>query len=305
MADAQTIYILGAGAVGFPLAAHLTRAGRRAVAVRTSRVDVSQRTVDIVVQNGSQSVRAGVQTVSLSRLSQIEGMVVITAKAHANEAIAHELQEKGAKGPIVIMQNGLGVERPFVEAGFSPIYRCILYVTGQVDSAAHYSFRPVTASAIGVVAGGAADLQSVVEALHTAAFPFRMEANIEREVWKKTIINAIFNSICPLLEVDNGVFARDVAAAALARDVVQECLALTERLALGLEEDELLAQLLQISERSDGQLISTLQDIRAGRQTEMAFLNQEIARVAATLDPPQAVPKTALLGRMVLVKSEL
>jgi len=55
-------------------------------------------------------------------------------------------KDKAATGPVVIMQNGVGVERPFLEARFSPISRCILYVTSQAASEYDFTFRPITSS---------------------------------------------------------------------------------------------------------------------------------------------------------------
>ncbi len=60
---------------------------------------------------------------------------------------------------------------------------------------------------------------------------------------------------------------------------------------------------MRISEASDGQLISTLQDIRIGRPTEIEFLNLEIVHVAASLQPKVYLPRTELLGKMILAKS--
>ena len=68
---------------------------------------------------------------------------------------------------------------------------------------------------------------------------------------------------------------------------------------MGLSESELMEQLTRISKGSDGQLISTLQDIRAGRQTEIDYLNLEIARVAASLQPALQLPRVELLGTMI------
>lgn len=302
MRSEETIYILGSGAVGFPLAVHLTQAGRHAVAVRTSRTDVPPETIMVTVDDGERRVRADVETVSLSRLTRLEGIIVVAAKAHANEALTGMLQSRDVAGPIVIMQNGVGVEKPFLQAGFSSVFRCILYVTAQASAAGGFLFRAVMASPIGIVQGDESRLETIVQALNTEAFPFRTESNIERETWKKAIVNAVFNSICPLLDIDNGVFARQEPAAELAREVVGECVVLTERLGLDLDADELMAQIMQISRRSDGQLISTLQDIRAGRPTEIDYLNLEIARVAASLQPPLQVPRTAFLGKMILAK---
>lgn len=299
----ETIYVLGCGAISFPLAAHLARAGRSVVAVRTSRNDAVRSTVTVTVHSGANRFSAPVETVSLSELTRLEGLLVVTAKSYANPAIAQALRDKGATGPVVLLQNGVGVEKPFLEARFFPVYRCVLYATGQATSEHEYTFRPVTASPIGVVSSDGSGLESCVEALTTQGFPFRSEANIERETWKKAVANTVFNSVCPLLEVDNGVFARDEGVAHLARELVRECVTLTDRLGMSLSESELMEQIMLISKRSDGQLISTLQDIRAGRPTEIEFLNLGIARMAASLQPKLDLPRVELLGKMILEKS--
>ncbi|HEY9620510.1 MAG TPA: 2-dehydropantoate 2-reductase [Crinalium sp.] len=303
MSQQETIYILGSGAVGFSLAVYLVNAGKNVVAVRTSRNDVPKSTIAVTVHNDETFIRAAVETISLSNLARLDGTIVITSKSYANKAIALALKDKAATGPIVIMQNGVGVETPFLDAQFSSIYRCVLYVTSQATSEYDFVTRPVTASPIGIISGNETELQTCVEQLTTREFPFRSEANIQREIWKKAIINAVFNSICPLLNVDNGIFIRSEEAADLARDIVQECVMLTDRLNLELSERELIEQMMLISKRSDGQLISTLQDIRMGRPTEIESLNLEISRVAASMYPELHLPKVELLGKMIVAKS--
>ena len=303
MGPKETIYLLGSGAIGFPLAAYLTHAGRSVVAVRTSRKDVPKGTITVAVHNGANRMSTPVETISLSKLTHLDGTIVIATKSYANKAIALELKDKAARSPVVIMQNGVGVEKPFLDAHFFPIYRCILYVTSQATSEYDFTFRPVTASPIGIVNGNESALKKRVDDLTTDEFPFRSEANIQREIWKKAIINSVFNSICPLLEVDNGVFVRDEETANLAREVVRECVTLTDRLDMRLSENELMEQIMLISKGSDGQLISTLQDIRMGRQTEIESLNLEMARVAASMQPRLHLPRIELLGKMILAKS--
>ena len=300
----ETIYILGSGAVGFPLAAYLTNAGRNVVAVRTSRNDVPKSTTNVTVQDGINRVTVPIETISLSSLSRLDGTVVITTKSYTNPAIADLLKERKATGPLVIMQNGVGIERPFLDAGFAAVCRCVLYLTSQPTSEFEFSFHPITASPIGIIEGLEAELAKCVEQLNTEAFPFRPEANIQKEIWKKAIINSVFNSLCPLLDVDNNVFVRDEATAHLARQLVKECITLTDRLNIGLSETEVMQQIIRISTGSK-QLISTLQDIRNGRRTEIESLNLEIARQAASLQPPLHLPQTELLGKIVLAKSVL
>ncbi|HWO99063.1 MAG TPA: 2-dehydropantoate 2-reductase N-terminal domain-containing protein [Methylococcus sp.] len=142
----ETIYILGAGAIGFPLAAYLANAGRTVLAVRTSRKDVPKGAITITVQNGSNRISQPVETISLSKLTRLDGMIVVTAKAYANQAIARELTDKAATGRVVILQNGVGVEQPFLEAPFSSIYRGVLYITSQATSEYVFTVRPIRAS---------------------------------------------------------------------------------------------------------------------------------------------------------------
>src|SRR5262245_40709673 len=105
MEPKETIYILGSGAVGFPLAAYLAQAGRRVVAVLTTRNEVPYSTITVTVQNGENRLSTPVDTISLSKLTRLDGTIVITTKAYANPAIALALKDKAATGPVVIMQN--------------------------------------------------------------------------------------------------------------------------------------------------------------------------------------------------------
>ena len=301
----KPVYILGGGAIGLTLAAYLASAGRNVLVVRTSRDDVSPTRITVTIVRDGVPLRGPLETVSLSRLETLDGVIAVTAKSYANPAIAAALAARKASGPVVLLQNGLGVERPFLDAPLPRIYRCVLYTTSQTIAENEVTFRPISSSPIGVVKGDEAELERCVAALATPGFPFHAEKNIERDVWKKAIANAVFNSICPLLDIDNGVFHRDPEAAGLAREVVRECLLLTEAkgLALGLSEAELMEQILRISKGSEGQLISTLQDIRHGRRTEIDSLNLEMARMAAALVPPVSVSKTEFLGKMLLAKS--
>lgn len=303
MPQQATIYILGSGAVGLPLAAYLTKAGRSVVAVRTSQGDLPREKITVGVDNGVERLTAAVETISLSGLANLDGIMVVSTKAYANASLALALRNKDARGPLVIVQNGLGVEQPFIDAGFAQVYRCVVYVTSQPGLDHDFLFRAITPSLVGVIHGRGSDLDGCIESLNTQGFPFRAEANIQREIWKKVIVNSVFNSICPLLDVDSGVFIRDEQARALARELVRECLVLTGRLKLDLSETEMMDHVLHISGQSDGKLISTLQDIRMGRPTEIEFLNLGITRLAASMQPPLHLSRVELLGRMISAKS--
>ena len=305
MTRTETIYILGSGAIGLTLAAYLTNERRNVIAVRTSKHNVVAGKITVMVRSGKDgTLKIPVETISLSQLTKLDGIVIITAKSYANETIASALINKVIAGPLVIMQNGIGVEKAFIELPFKQIYRCVLYTTSQTVSENEVQFRPITSSPIGIVRGCESSLQQCVKALSTRGFPFHSEQNIQREIWKKAIINAVFNSICPLLDVDNGIFSRDHAVAELVGEIISECVGLAEAKGVSLKESELMDQILRISRGSGGVLISTLQDIRNGRETEIQHLNLEMARIASAMHPKINLNTTAFLGRMILAKSK-
>src|SRR5260221_11890480 len=108
----QTIFIVGSGAVGFPLAAYLANAGRSVVAVRTRRNAVPKSTITATVQNGEVLITSPIETVSLSNLRNLDGIVVVATKSYINQPTTAELKERGAGIPLIIMQNGVGSEQP-------------------------------------------------------------------------------------------------------------------------------------------------------------------------------------------------
>ena len=306
MLETERVYILGAGAIGLALAVHLVNSGKKVTAVSIRNNEISEKVKEIFVQSSENSViKAPVEIISLSQSKDLHGIIVISAKSYANIFISAQIKEKGIKGPIIIMQNGIGVEDPYLLSDDSEIYRCILYSTSQKTDEYNLRFRSIIPSPIGIIKGSEHNLKKIVEQLDTPGFKFHVESNIQKEIWKKSIINSAFNSICPLLDVDNGIFVRNENATGLASEIIDECITVTRCLGLNLNRNEIMEQLLKISKSTEGQYISTLQDIRNARETEIESLNLEIARIAEKMTSRIEVSKTKLLGTMILIKSLL
>jgi 2-dehydropantoate 2-reductase len=182
----EKIYILGTGAIGMALAVNLLRNGRSVAAVRTSNSNYCWETVQVSVEcDQSLTIEASLEMVSLSKLDSLgAGTIVITAKATANRFLASELRDKKSNGPIIIMQNGIGVESPFIDAGFPDLYRCVLYATSQQQQQNSFRFRSVAASPIGTLIGDTQKLSHLVTQLSTPNFQFRIEERINEDLEK-------------------------------------------------------------------------------------------------------------------------
>jgi 2-dehydropantoate 2-reductase len=301
----QQVYIIGAGAVGKVLAVCLALNNQQVILLRGS-VDGQesyQETIQVETENGL--LEATVEVSSLSHFPTLNGLIVLTNKSFGNAGLAKALQGKTGNSPIVLLQNGLGVEQVFVDHGFPQVYRCVLFMTSQVKDASRISFKPVTASPIGLIQGDAQQVDPIAAQLNSVHFGFRAEHAIQPIIWKKAIANSVFNSICPLLNVDNGIFHRDPAVMAIAQRVVTECVGIANAKGVGLTVAEVIETVLMISRLSDGQLISTLQDINHKRPTEIDTLNLAIVQISTALGLENTVTETRLLGELTKLRSEL
>ena len=302
----MTVHIIGSGAVGQALAVSLAHHGQRTKLIRATveKLPESERIYSIY-RDGAEIASASVPTCSLDTLSQLKGLVAIATKSQGNTELAKKLQPKLANNPVVILQNGLNVETPFLEKGFTNLYRCVLFMTSQLEGPRVVSFKPVSASRVGKILAEKDETEAIVQSLNSPLFAFEGDTNIHPCIWQKVILNSVFNSICPLLEIDNGIFHRDPSVLKMAVEIMDECIQIALLEGVKLEREALIEKALQISQSSDGQLISTYQDIRAGRPTEMQYLNMEIARIASMHGQEGLCRRTQLLGEMILAKSSL
>ena len=298
----EPVYIIGAGAIGKVLAVCLSTDGKKVVLLRGSVDNEESHRENIRVLLSSQEIiEAEITIDTLSNYRSLEGLVVLCNKSYGNAALADALKDKTGYTPVVIMQNGLGVEQAFMD--FPSVYRCVLFATSQPVSDTKLNFKPVAVSPIGRINGGdETSLGQISTLLNTPYFGFRSEPEIQPIIWKKAIVNSVFNSVCPLLDTDNGIFHRNPQALQIAESLIAECLLVAEEQSIHLNQAEVMDSLLMISRASDGQFISTLQDIRNHRPTEISTLNLAIAGMAGT---EQAIIRTRLLGQLTLLKSQL
>ncbi|MFN8886528.1 MAG: ketopantoate reductase family protein [Cyclobacteriaceae bacterium] len=184
----KTIYIIGAGAIGKALAVFLKLKGRNVLLVRGS-VDQGVSTYETIkIELPDQlTLEATIEVTSLSQLHLFDGIVLLTTKSFGNESLAKSLYPKIGHAPMVVMQNGLEVEQPFLQHGFPEIYRCVLFATSQSISESMIRYKPVAVSQIGVIRGNDSQLQEIITQLENDLFNFAASSNIQSIIWKKPL----------------------------------------------------------------------------------------------------------------------
>lgn len=300
------IYIIGAGAVGKALAVFLKLQGKNVCIVRGSVDNTPTQIETISIQMDMETtLKADIEVSTLTSHSAFDGILVVTSKSFGNESLAKILNSRAKSTPIVLLQNGLGVENPFIQEGFTDLHRCVLFTTCQVVGENLIRFKPVAESLVGQISSQLESLDYITNQLNSPIFKFRTEVNIQYVIWKKAIANCVFNSICPLLDTDNGIFLRNKDVMELAEKVIQECVNIANLSGIEISVNEVIESVKMISKMSDGQLISTLQDINNKRPTEIETLNFEVVSIARSLGKETEVTHTKLLGELTKMKADL
>jgi 2-dehydropantoate 2-reductase len=275
------IAVVGPGALGCFLAARLNLAGedvflvdyRGERAALLNRQGIRLQTLegkDLVVP-----VPAG-----LAPAAERRDLVVMAVKAHQTAAAAPSLRSLLAPGGIALtVQNGLGnleamareigPERLLAGVGFLGVTRT---AEGSVVHAGPGAFLigapPGSAVSAGEVAG-------VAEVFHRAGLECEVRGDIEAVLWEKLLVNVAINPLTALLRVKNGALPDLPEAWELAKAAAAEALAVARAAGVKMAVDP-EARVRQVCTATAANRSSMLQDVLAGRPTEMEALNAQV-----------------------------
>lgn len=300
--------IVGAGAVGLAVGSALLAAGEpvtfvaRGETARALRAHGCQRS-GLFGERSDPPQRFGVVT-ELAHWSGAPRSVLVATKAFATGEVARALaahpQLAGGDAPVVSFQNGLGNAEAL--AARLPRQRvfCATLFVGFRRTAPQRVDVTVCAKPIQLGSPFAADpspLAPLVAAIAKGGLPAETNADIAGELWEKALYNCALNPLGALLAVPYGELAGAPETRAIMERVVEEIFAVVrasgERLHwpdAGRYLEHFYRVLLPPTRDHES---SMLQDVRAGRRSEIDALCGEIARRASALGVPAPV-NTAL-----------
>jgi 2-dehydropantoate 2-reductase len=228
-------------------------------------------------------------------------VTIVAVKAYQTETAARALPGLMSRGGLALtLQNGLGnlesiarmvgPERLLAGVG-------LLGVTAQDEGRIIYAGRGVIY--IGVptesqVSG--AEVAAVVDLFRGAGLECQPREDIETVLWEKLVINVGINPLTALLRVPNGVLLQLPEAWEVAVAAAQEAQAVAQAAGLSLSGDP-AARLRQVCANTAANHSSMLQDILAGRPTEIEALNAQVTTRGRALGLP--TPVNDLLTRLI------
>ncbi|HEU4651658.1 MAG TPA: 2-dehydropantoate 2-reductase [Croceibacterium sp.] len=295
------VLILGAGAMGCLYGAALHRAG-----AEVEFVDVNQAHIDAINARGLElETRAGTELLPIpARLpgaiaEPVDLVVVFTKTFHTDAALAGIAAAIGPQTWLLSLQNGLGNDRRLaahaapkrILVGSSSL-PSDLVGPGKVRS--HGEGGSKLYPAFG---GDPAFAGEICELLTRGGLPAVLEPEIHGAIWSKAIFNATMNPLCALTRRTPGFLGAHEESRALIHALVEEGVAVANASGVMIPAQP-IHDLTHVSVTDHANHeASMLQDVKAGRRTEVDAINGAIVEAGRTAGV--ATPLTETLWRLV------
>ena len=289
----ERVCVVGAGVIGSLYAAHLARVAD--VAVLTRRAEHAEALErDGLRVTGKSDLHARVRAShEPGRLADAE-LVIVATKATELEAAAGLLAGRMREATVMTIQNGLGAEELVARRGAWPLISAVTFMSGARHSDTHVEYELDTETWLGPYAPSRTPFERVREVesllvdsgLRARAFPDLLPAQ-----WSKLIFNATVNAVAAVTDLPHvsqfAAVGEPTDLGYLVRDLVDEGKAVAAAAGVALHEDPWHMNVLAVrrgeTEAAEGRYAhvpSMLEDVRAGRRTEVDFITGALVREA-------------------------
>ena len=227
----------------------------------------------------------------------------MTTKSFDSEAAARDLAARvecsGEASRIVLCQNGWGNAEVFT--GHFPKTRIwnARVITGfrfadahRIEVTAHA--EPVRAGSL--FGGDAREMAPLCAALARGGLPAEPTDRIAEDLWAKLLYNGCLNAVGAIFRVPYGVLGESPHSRAILRELAREIFAVMEAAGYATRWGSPEAFLRDLYDvllpPTAGHESSTLQDLRAGKRTEIDALNGAVVKLGEALGIPVPANRT-------------
>ena len=285
----------GAGAVGLGLDSCLLKASERVDLIAREKTVASLKDHGLIRSGLFEDFKAAPQSFgAYASLDDLPlgpyDLILVTTKSFDSEAAAKDLSSHPSlfspRTKIVLFQNGWGNAEIF----------CRYFPEGNIYSARVITgfCRPephevnITVHADDIRIGSLfnappENMEKLCETISRGGLPCRTVASIARDIWAKMLYNCALNPLGAILDVPYGALAENLASREIMETILQETFLVMK--AAGYETHWktpkaymkiFYEQLVPSTARHHS---STLQDLKAGKRTEIEALNGMVCRL--------------------------
>ncbi|AFZ60931.1 2-dehydropantoate 2-reductase [Anabaena cylindrica FACHB-243] len=303
------ICIVGAGAIGGYLGAKLVLSGEEVTLIaRGSHLEAIQKNgLKIILADGSSQVANPVLATSDFTAVESQDVVILAIKANSVSAIAPSLHHlyheqtmvvtaqngipwwyfckhggeyKGTRlnslDPDGIIENNIDIDR---------VIGCVVYPAAEIVEPGVIQHLEGERFTLGEIDGSKTErIQLLAQALKKAGFKAPVRNQIRTEIWIKLWGNIAFNPISALTGATLEAIAQYSHSRELARQMMLEAQTIAEK--LGVKFGISLEQRINGAEKVGAHKTSMLQDIEAGRPTEIEAIAGAVVELGKLTQTP-------------------
>ncbi|NLW60011.1 MAG: 2-dehydropantoate 2-reductase [Firmicutes bacterium] len=295
----QKVYLVGLGAVGSAYAAKMNEAEPDLVKVIVDQQRFAAYQQQEIRVNGKP---CRFPLVTPEQATEKADLILIAVKGHhLAEAITLIRPFVGEKTIIMSLLNGITSEEEIGKVyGAEKLLHAFV-----VSTDATREGRSTRYSNLGRIVFGDKDDPTSPKVLAVKALfdrtgvPYTIPPDILRELWWKFMLNVGLNQVSAILKAPYGVFHKVKEARELMVLACQEVLQIAQRMGINLTTADIDGYHEVIGQLAPEGKTSMLQDVEAGRKTEVESFAWTVVALGEKYGIP--TPVNACLGRMIAV----
>lgn len=292
------IVIVGPGAIGCLFAALLTKSGHSVVLLDkdpTRAQAISQHGLRIETDLDVETLAVPITACPRTITEHVNFLCICVKAYDTGAAIRHALPLASADTTVVCLQNGLGNAEQIAAACRCPLV-CAVTSHGSTvlgpGSIRHAGSGPTAVAPAGTAAAAAA--VRFAELLEHARIEVVRRNSHQSMLWSKVAVNAAINPVTALNNVPNGAILDRPEIRSTAMAAAGEAAAVAAAAGIALYFESVTAEVEKVCSITRNNISSMLQDVRAGRRTEIKAISGAIVARADELDVDAPVNRMLL-----------
>ena len=292
------IAIIGAGAMGCLFGGRLAQAGEQVVLIHVRREHIDAiNDLGLRIEAADGDCRVRVPAGLAEAFAGAYDLILVSTKGlHTEQAIASAVQLIGPQTWVLTLQNGLGnVDKIAAYVPRERIAMGITNVPASLKGPGHVVSHGAGEIRFWTVSGRSdARIDEIRASFDRAGLRCTADPHIEASIWEKVAFNAALNSLGAVTRLPNGAVGDQPAGRRLARAVVAETMAVARAQRIAVDEQRVHETVAYAFAQHRAHRASMLQDVLAGRPTEIESINGAVVTLGHEHGVPTPVTETLL-----------
>lgn len=298
MKKIDRVYISGLGAVGCIYASAIHNSGSAALSVIADKERIVRYRNNGIAINGR---RYDFNYTSPDTSADPADLILIAVKQHNLEESVNAIRNYVGKDTVILsLLNGITSEEIIGRVyGMERILRSFVVGTDAVRDGTNVTFKNSGRIVFGAEKGSENNdtVTAVKELFDRSGIAYTIPDDIIREQWWKFMMNVGINQVSAILRAPYGVFRNIKEAQELLKMASLEVLVIAEKKGIRLTTEDIAKHLEIFQSLAPEGKTSMLQDVEAGRKTEVEIFSGAVIEMGRELGIP--TPVNEMLFRMI------